>query len=306
MLVPVIGGMGVVFLVTKFAPEARGHGVPEVMDAIFYKDGKIRPMVAVVKSLASALVDRHGCGGRPRRPHHPDRRVARLDHRPDHPHGGLAAHHAGGGGRGRRHRRDLQHAHRRGDVRHRTDDARSQRAHISAGGAGDRHGDLHRALVSGLAPRLRCAAAIVFVEPSFVAHLASALCAARRACRRGGDGLHPRAAHGGGIFRAREEPVSAPRRRHDPGRPDDVCVPALLRPLSYRRRGLFDNPGHSARRHGGGALHGAAVCQQARGDLAQPGLGFVGRHVFAVAVHGRHTGRRVRRGGADDLSDCPT
>jgi chloride channel protein, CIC family len=55
ILVPVVGGLGVVFLVTKFAPEARGHGVPEVMDAIFYRDGKIRPVVAAVKSLASAL-----------------------------------------------------------------------------------------------------------------------------------------------------------------------------------------------------------------------------------------------------------
>ena len=55
ILVPVIGGLGVVFLVTKFAPEARGHGVPEVMDAIFYQDGKIRPIVAIIKSLASAL-----------------------------------------------------------------------------------------------------------------------------------------------------------------------------------------------------------------------------------------------------------
>ena len=55
ILVPVIGGMGVVFLVKTFAPEARGHGVPEVMDAIFYKEGRIRPAVAVVKSLASAL-----------------------------------------------------------------------------------------------------------------------------------------------------------------------------------------------------------------------------------------------------------
>jgi CIC family chloride channel protein len=55
VLVPVIGGLGVVFLVSKFAPEARGHGVPEVMDAIFYRDGKIRPVVAAVKSLASAL-----------------------------------------------------------------------------------------------------------------------------------------------------------------------------------------------------------------------------------------------------------
>jgi chloride channel protein, CIC family len=55
ILVPVIGAIGVTFLVTKFAPEAKGHGVPEVMDAIYYKGGIIRPVVAVVKSLASAL-----------------------------------------------------------------------------------------------------------------------------------------------------------------------------------------------------------------------------------------------------------
>ncbi|HUC60782.1 MAG TPA: chloride channel protein, partial [Alphaproteobacteria bacterium] len=37
ILVPVLGGLIVVFLVVNFAPEARGHGVPEVMDAIYYK-----------------------------------------------------------------------------------------------------------------------------------------------------------------------------------------------------------------------------------------------------------------------------
>ncbi len=55
ILVPVLGGLGVVFLVRNFAPEARGGGVPEVMDAIYYREGQIRPKVAVVKSLASAL-----------------------------------------------------------------------------------------------------------------------------------------------------------------------------------------------------------------------------------------------------------
>jgi CIC family chloride channel protein len=55
ILVPVVGGIIVTFLVTNFAPEARGHGVPEVIDAIFYKSGIIRPVVAVVKSLASAV-----------------------------------------------------------------------------------------------------------------------------------------------------------------------------------------------------------------------------------------------------------
>jgi len=53
--VPVIGAIAVTFLVSKFAPEAKGHGVPEVMDAIYYGAGIIRPVVAVVKSLASAI-----------------------------------------------------------------------------------------------------------------------------------------------------------------------------------------------------------------------------------------------------------
>ena len=55
ILAPVIGGMIVTALVNNFAPEARGHGVPEVMDAIYYNEGVIRPQVAAVKSLASAF-----------------------------------------------------------------------------------------------------------------------------------------------------------------------------------------------------------------------------------------------------------
>jgi CIC family chloride channel protein len=55
ILVPVVGAIGVTWIVSSFAPEAKGHGVPEVMDAIYYKQGVIRPVVAVVKSLASAL-----------------------------------------------------------------------------------------------------------------------------------------------------------------------------------------------------------------------------------------------------------
>ncbi|OJY05071.1 MAG: chloride channel protein [Rhizobiales bacterium 63-22] len=55
ILVPVVGAVIVTFLVSNFAPEAKGHGVPEVMDAIYYKEGKIRPIVALVKSLASAV-----------------------------------------------------------------------------------------------------------------------------------------------------------------------------------------------------------------------------------------------------------
>jgi CIC family chloride channel protein len=55
ILVPVAGSVVVAWLVKNFAPEAKGHGVPEVMDAIYYNEGRIRPRVAVVKSIASAI-----------------------------------------------------------------------------------------------------------------------------------------------------------------------------------------------------------------------------------------------------------
>jgi len=55
ILVPAVGAIGVTFIIANFAPEAKGHGVPEVMDAIYYNGGRIRPIVAVAKSLASAL-----------------------------------------------------------------------------------------------------------------------------------------------------------------------------------------------------------------------------------------------------------
>jgi CIC family chloride channel protein len=55
IFVPVVGGLLVTWIVEKFAPEAKGHGVPEVMDAIYYKGGIIRPVVALVKSIASAF-----------------------------------------------------------------------------------------------------------------------------------------------------------------------------------------------------------------------------------------------------------
>jgi CIC family chloride channel protein len=55
ILVPAVGAVGVTFIIANFAPEAKGHGVPEVMDAIYYNSGRIRPIVAVAKSLASAL-----------------------------------------------------------------------------------------------------------------------------------------------------------------------------------------------------------------------------------------------------------
>jgi CIC family chloride channel protein len=61
VIAPVIGGLIYGPLVDRFAREARGHGVPEVMLAVATTGGRIRPQVAVIKSLASALCI--GCGG---------------------------------------------------------------------------------------------------------------------------------------------------------------------------------------------------------------------------------------------------
>jgi CIC family chloride channel protein len=55
VVIPVIGGLLYGPLIYRFAREARGHGVPEVMIAVADNGGRIRPQVSVVKALASAL-----------------------------------------------------------------------------------------------------------------------------------------------------------------------------------------------------------------------------------------------------------
>ncbi len=55
LLIPFIGGLIVGPIIYFFAPEAKGHGVPEVMEAILLKGGNIRPRVAVIKAIASAI-----------------------------------------------------------------------------------------------------------------------------------------------------------------------------------------------------------------------------------------------------------
>ncbi len=55
ILIPAVGGLIVGLLIFYFAREAKGHGVPEVMEAVALRGGRIRPRVAVVKALASSV-----------------------------------------------------------------------------------------------------------------------------------------------------------------------------------------------------------------------------------------------------------
>ncbi len=61
IFLPLIGGLIVGPLIMFFAPETKGHGVPEVMEAVTLKGGQIRARVAMFKVLVSSVTI--GSGG---------------------------------------------------------------------------------------------------------------------------------------------------------------------------------------------------------------------------------------------------
>ena len=61
ILLPMLGGLLVGPIVHFIAPEAKGHGVPEVLAAIVVRGGRIRPVVVLAKALGSAITI--GSGG---------------------------------------------------------------------------------------------------------------------------------------------------------------------------------------------------------------------------------------------------
>jgi CIC family chloride channel protein len=55
ILYPAGAGLLVGPMIYLFAREAKGHGVPEIIDAILLRGGRIKPIVAVVKALSASL-----------------------------------------------------------------------------------------------------------------------------------------------------------------------------------------------------------------------------------------------------------
>ncbi|MBW8885974.1 MAG: chloride channel protein, partial [Planctomycetia bacterium] len=65
LLVLAAGGLAAGLLVQSFAPEAEGHGTDAAIEAYHFKRGAIRPIVPVIKLLASAItIGTGGSGGR--------------------------------------------------------------------------------------------------------------------------------------------------------------------------------------------------------------------------------------------------
>ncbi len=61
ILIPALGALLVTFLVQRLAPEAEGAGVSQVMEAVHSNGGRIRPIVAIIRPIATAIT--LGSGG---------------------------------------------------------------------------------------------------------------------------------------------------------------------------------------------------------------------------------------------------
>jgi CIC family chloride channel protein len=65
IIIPAVGGAIYGPLIYRYAREAKGHGVPEVMEAVALHGGRIRPRVAIIKALASSIcIGTGGSAGR--------------------------------------------------------------------------------------------------------------------------------------------------------------------------------------------------------------------------------------------------
>ncbi len=82
LVIPALGGLIFGPLIYKYAREAKGHGVPEVMEAVALRGGRIRPRVALGQIHLFRNLYRNGGLRRPGRTHRPDRIRNRIHRRP--------------------------------------------------------------------------------------------------------------------------------------------------------------------------------------------------------------------------------
>jgi CIC family chloride channel protein len=61
ILSPILGGMVVIFLSRLPPADRRGQGVSDIIDAIYYREGRVRSLQAIVKSMAAGI--QSGSGG---------------------------------------------------------------------------------------------------------------------------------------------------------------------------------------------------------------------------------------------------
>ena len=288
VLAPVVGGLLYGPLIYRFAREARGHGVPEVMLAVAEHGGRIRPQVAVVKSLASAHLHRLRRLGRPRGPDRSDRLGARLDGRPGAAAAGVTAAAAGRLRRGGRNLGHLQRADRRRLLRARADPARLRGRARSASSCSRRSSptSIGRAAFGSAAfldlPALPTPSRRLSTRSTRGSGVLAALV---------GVAVHPRPLrHRRPRRPALARPrVAAPGRRRAPARPR--CCWSCPRCTA------------SAIRCWTRAIHGhyavwlllAAAGRQDPGDQPDDRDRRLRRRLRAVAVHGRDARHRLRR-----------
>ncbi len=61
VVMPVLGGLIVGLIARYLSPGVRGHGLPEAIETVVFKDGKVKPRVALLKPVATAIAI--GSGG---------------------------------------------------------------------------------------------------------------------------------------------------------------------------------------------------------------------------------------------------
>ena len=295
ILSPILGGLVVVYLVDRFAPEAKGHGVPEVMDAVFYKRGDIRGVVALIKSLASALSIGSGASvGR----EGPIIQIGSALGSSFSKAIGLSTGQkitllsaGAGAGIAATFNTPLGGVLFAIEILLPEVSNRTFLPVVIATGAATLLG---RILI-GPSPAFTVPE-IFFPSATFLRRRGGdRLRLPRRLMRRRRLGLHPASrVHGGRLSQDTGRHVHAKHHRHDDDRPDDGGPHARLRPFLCRRRRLWRDPVDPGQGHDGDQPPGSAVRAQTAGDLHQPRLRRFGRHLLALALSRRDAWRGLR------------